>query len=86
MQVHYKPSFIRQYKRLSPQLRDDIDQRIAEFTDRANHERLKVHKLKGRLKGSYSFSVNYRVRIVFEYAANDAAVLLAVGDHDIYGR
>jgi plasmid maintenance system killer protein len=49
-----------------------------------NHSSLKVHKLNGPLKGSYSFSVNYKIRIIFQYVSKKEVVLLTVGDHKIY--
>lgn len=84
MRVAYKPTFLRQYKKLDPQLQLEVKEKIADFTDQKNHSRLKVHALKGKLKGAYSFSVNYKTRIVFSYESKDVAVLLAVGSHGVY--
>jgi mRNA-degrading endonuclease YafQ of YafQ-DinJ toxin-antitoxin module len=84
MEVSYKPSFVRQYKILEPELQMEVKEKIGLFSNRENHEQLKVHKLKGRLSGRYSFSVNYRFRIVFAYLSRDSAALLAIGDHDVY--
>ena len=84
MDVFFKPSFVRQYKALELELQREIKEKIASFKDRRNHRRSKVHKLKGRLAGRYSFSVNYRYRIVFSYLARSRVVLLAAGDHEVY--
>lgn len=67
-------------------LQCEAKEKILLFRDPANHLQLKVHKLKGRLKTRYSFSVNYDTRIVFRYLDTKPreALLLAVGDHDIY--
>ena len=54
------------------------------FKNKNNHKRLNVHILHGRLKGRYSFSVNYRFRIVFTHLSKNEVVLLAVGDHTVY--
>lgn len=86
MEVSFKPSFVRQFKRLDPALQQEVVEKIEQFKDRRNHKSLRVHKLKGRLAGRYSFSVNYKDRIVFHYETKDRAVLLAVGDHDVYKR
>ena len=69
---------------MQPALQKEVKIKIGLFKDRKNHKILEVHKLKGRLSGFYAFSVNYKDRIVFEYASKDEAVLLAVGDHEIY--
>ncbi len=65
-------------------LQDEVIEKIELFKNVDNHQRLEVHKLKGRLKKFYGFSVNYRDRIVFEYMSENEVALLAVGDHEIY--
>lgn len=84
MQIHYKPTFVRQYNNLEQQIQQEVIEKIELFKDQRNHKRLKVHKLKGLLSGRYGFSVNYRFRIVFTYLSKKEAILMAIGDHDIY--
>jgi len=84
VEITYKPTFIRQYKKLPPALQEEIKEKIDLFRKDPNHSFLKAHKLKGQLKGRYSFSVNYKTRIVFRHLEKDEIVLLSVGDHDIY--
>ncbi len=84
MQIYYAPIFLRQLKALEKDLQAEVIERIQLFKDRRNHKQLKVHKLKGRLVGRLSFSVDYKNRVVFRYLNTKTAVLLAVGDHDVY--
>lgn len=84
IKVHYKPSFIRQLKKLPLGLQEEVIEKIELFKNIDNHQRLEVHKLKGRLKKFYGFSVDYKNRVVFEYLSDGEIVLLAVGDHEIY--
>jgi mRNA-degrading endonuclease YafQ of YafQ-DinJ toxin-antitoxin module len=84
MKVYFKPTFIRKFKQLEMALRDEAMEKIELFKDEKNHKQLKVHKLQGALSGRYSFSVNYKTRIVFSYLSKNEAVLLTVGDHDVY--
>jgi len=84
IRVAYKPSFIRQFKKLESDLQDEAFEKIELFKDIKNHNQLKVHKLGGRLSDRYSFSVNYKYRITFNYLSSEEVVFLAVGDHDIY--
>ena len=84
MEVYFKPTFIRKLKSLEAALQDEIMEKIELFKDEKNHKQLKVHKLQGVLSGRYSFSVNYKTRIVFLYISKNEVVLLAVGDHDVY--
>lgn len=84
MKISYKATFIRQYNKLDEDLREEILEKIELFKNKENHVSLKVHKLHGRFKENFSFSVNYKFRIVFIWEESDSVVLLSVGDHDIY--
>ena len=84
LHVGYTTSFIRQFKSLTPEIKEAAHEAIEAFEDRKNHARLKVHKLKEHLRGSYAFSIDYRLRIVFDYSKPDKAVLHTMGDHDVY--
>lgn len=82
--IIYAPVFVRKFKKLEEPLQQEILEKIKLFHDRKNHRQLKVHKLHGRLAGCLSFSVNYRVRIVFEYVNKNSAALLDIGTHKVY--
>lgn len=88
MKVKYSASFIRMYKKLPIDLREEVREKISLFKDQKNHHSLKVHKLGGRLKGRFSFYVNYKFRIVFTYTSRKPkeATLMAIGDHDVYSK
>lgn len=84
MKISYAPAFTREYKKLEPALQCEVKEKIKLFTDRRNHKTLKVHKLHGKFKRFYGFSVNYRYRIAFMWLSKDEAVLLVIGDHAVY--
>lgn len=84
MNIRYKASFVREFKKLPADLRDEAKERIMQFRDPLNHQKLKVHKLKGKLRNYYSFSVTYSHRIVFDYESPEVVVFIAIGTHDIY--
>lgn len=86
MEIAYTPGFLRLLKSLPDDLRYEAREKIEQFRNPENHSVLKVHKLRGKLHGRYSFSVNYKTRIVFSYlgAKRKEALLLTIGDHDIY--
>jgi plasmid maintenance system killer protein len=88
MDIAFAPAFVRQYKHLPTGLQLEVKEKIALFRDPKNHRALKVHKLTGNLKEQFAFSVNYKTRIVFWYAKSKPkeAILVAVGDHDVYDR
>ncbi|KKU68697.1 MAG: Addiction module toxin, RelE/StbE family [Parcubacteria group bacterium GW2011_GWA2_47_16] len=84
IEVRYKPSFIHAVKNLEKELYAEVLEKIELFKDTENHQALKVHKLHGALSGRFSFSVNYRDRIVFRYESKNVVELLTIGDHDVY--
>lgn len=82
--VSYTPSFVRQAKALDSRVFNEAVVKIESFKDRGNHEPLKVHKLHGRLRDLYSFSVNHDVRIIFEYVDKNNVIFHDIGRHTIY--
>ncbi len=86
MKVYFKPTFVRKLNLLESALQDEVLEKIELFKSEKNRKQLKVHKLNGVLSGRYSFSVNYKTRIVFSYLSKNEAVLLVVGDHDVYNK
>ena len=86
MKVSFLPVFAKKFNKLELALQEEVLEKIELFKDEKNHKQLKVHKLKGVLSGRYSFSVNYQTRIVFLYLSKNEAVLLVVGDHEVYKK
>jgi addiction module RelE/StbE family toxin len=85
MEVSFAPQFRRQFRKLPNKLQEEIFEKIELFSDLNQHHALHVHKLKGKMEGRWSFSTNYRYRIVFMWEKqNKSAILLAIGDHSIY--
>jgi addiction module RelE/StbE family toxin len=84
MHIRYKPSFLRDFKKLPREVREEAHIKIAVFADNPKDAVLKTHKLKGKLKNFSSFSVTYAHRIVFAYEEKDIVVFMAIGTHDVY--
>lgn len=75
---------MRQLAKLETGLQEEVMEKIEMLRDVRNRQRLKVHKLHGRLANRHSFSVNYKTRIVFTYISKQEIALLAIGDHAVY--
>lgn len=72
-------------KKLELAIQDGAIERIEAFKDIRNHQMLTVHKLHGEMEGRYSFSVNYKIRIVYTWSQDKkTAFLIDIGDHTIY--
>jgi len=86
VKISFKPTFVRQFDKLVSGFQEEVLEKIELLKSRKNHKYLKVHKLHGRLVDRYSFSVNYKTRIVFIYLSKQEIILLAIGDHDVYDK
>ncbi len=85
MEIAYTPKFIRIFKKLPAHLQEEVISKIELFKDVKNHKALEVHKLNGRLRKQYGFSIDFHNRITFEYLSDNEVALLTVGDHpDVY--
>lgn len=56
--------------------------RMEMFKEDPYDPRLHTHKLSGDLQEYWSFSVEYDVRVVFQYASNNRTVFQDIGSHD----
>lgn len=54
------------------------------FRKNPHDPRLKTHKLSGRLKDYWAFSVNYKYRIIFSFMEKNEARFYVIGTHEIY--
>ncbi|MBN1866865.1 type II toxin-antitoxin system YafQ family toxin [Candidatus Sumerlaeota bacterium] len=82
------PSFVRAAKRLvkkQPQVLATIRETLMLVESDAFDPRLRTHKLKGDLEGSWSCSGGYDLRFVFDFVQHEgteAILLLSIGTHD----
>ncbi len=84
MQIIYSPKFKREYKKLSPEVKDRAEKKEPLFRKNPFHPSLKTHKLSGYLEGFWAFSIDYKNRVIFEFSKEDIVYFHSVGDHDIY--
>lgn len=82
--IYYSSHFIRAVKKLNPDLQAEAIEKESLFVVDCFNPILKTHKLTGKLKAKWSFSVNYSYRILFKFLSGDQALSIDIGDHDIY--
>jgi addiction module RelE/StbE family toxin len=89
----WTPKSLRAFKRLvrkNPQLRPLIEKTLRLLAEEPFHPTLQTHKLAGDLADTWSCSIDYKLRILFEFVkqsreaedAEDAILLLNIGSHD----
>lgn len=84
MKIEYTPEFHRMFKKLPGELKLRALDKELIFRRDMFDPRLKTHKLVGKLKNYWSFSINYSYRILFSFGPDDIIYFHTVGDHDIY--
>ena len=82
--VNYTKAFFRQYKKLPLSLKNKTKIAIKKFESNPKDEGLKAHKLNGKLSHFYSFSVDFKTRIVFEINSEGQFLFLKIGGHGVY--
>lgn len=83
MKIFYHPRFQRSYKNLSEKIKKKAERKESIFRKNIFDSRLDTHKLHGKLQNIWSFSVDDKFRIIFEFDGSDI-IFLDVGDHNIY--
>ena len=73
--------------RKHPQLKERIAEKLELLESDPFNPIFRTHKLKGDLEGTWSCSVDYDCRIVFEFASNEdpgeeEILLITIGSHD----
>ncbi|MDQ1265222.1 MAG: hypothetical protein QG635_372 [Bacteroidota bacterium] len=90
MKIHWSSHFIKQVKKAvkhEPALATKIENTVDLLAKNPFNPRLNTHKLKGFLEESWSCSVDYYNRIIFDFISNSETqeneiLLLSFGTHD----
>jgi addiction module RelE/StbE family toxin len=86
----FASSFKRSYKatiRRRPELQSKIQDTLKRLSNDPFNASLRTHKLKGRLAGAWSCSVEYDCRIIFDFVEDSTSdteeiLLIDIGTHD----
>jgi addiction module RelE/StbE family toxin len=85
LKISWDSGFKRVYKRKvkgNPRLKEEFWEVMALFEKEPFHPELKTHKLTGKLKGLWAFSVNYDCRVIFRFLSPKEVLLVDIGSHD----
>ena len=85
MRVEYSDRFLKSAARLPAKLLTFADAKEALFKQQPFHPSLDTHKLHGKDKDMWAFSINQKYRIKFLFLPANAALFLDIGTHAIYG-
>ena len=83
MKIYYHPRFTNSYQKFSLSIKNKAETKEHIFRKNPFDQRLKIHKLHGKIKNFWSFSIDAKYRIVFEFDNSDV-IFLDIGNHKIY--
>ena len=78
------PHFKRSFTKLPSKIQKKVVARTALFETNPQHPSLRIHKLRGKMKDRWSFSIDRHYRVAFKFVDGDQVVYLDVGDHKVY--
>ena len=77
--------FLRQVKKLNKkdkQTARQLEKQLKLLIKNPYDSRLKTHKLSGKLKGRFAFSIAQDMRVVFRFIGSNKILLVAIGSHN----
>jgi len=84
MQIFYSPEFVRKYRKLPNSLKNLAEEKEKIFREDPFNSSLKTHKLHGKFREFWAFSVDYNCRIIFKFERNENIRFYSIGRHSIY--
>lgn len=84
MKIYYTNKFISSYKKLPEQIKILAEIKEKLFKENPFDSRIDTHKLGGKLKEFWAFSITRKYRIEFKFLGNKEVLFLKAGTHNIY--
>ncbi len=86
MLIYYTGKFRSSYKKLPASIKTEAEIKETIFRKDPFDPILKTHKLTGNFKGFWSFSIDRKHRIIFEFTRKKEVVFHIAGTHQIYKK
>jgi len=84
VKIYYSKDFLKSYKKLPISIQNKFEKQELIFRNNPFDLRLKTHPLIGKLKGFYSYSIDYHYRVIFSFELETEIWFQYIGTHDIY--
>jgi len=82
--IYYNSDFERQFVKLPKNIQQKAVKSEVLFRANPFHSSLRLHKLKGKLVGLWSISIDRKYRIIFRPQQNGDMLFISIGLHAIY--
>jgi addiction module RelE/StbE family toxin len=76
--------FLKNWSKLDVRTKKETVRKIDIFLENPYFPSLKTHKLSGKLKDCWSFSVSHNLRIMFRFGGGKTVEFIDIGSHQIY--
>lgn len=83
-EIYYTRRFDKARQKLPGKIIEQFAEKKKIFEKNPFHPSLKTHKLKGKLKDYYSFSIDYSHRVIFKFINKNKTLFINIGTHEIY--
>lgn len=84
MIIYPTSRFKKAFKRLPNIIKKKAKLRDEMFRENPFSQNFQTHKLKGKLKDYWSYSVDNNYRVLFRFLGEDSAIYFNIGTHKIY--
>ncbi len=84
IRILLSPNFLKRSRKIPVEIKRKAIEKEIVFRLNQFDPVLKTHKLTGKLKEYWSFSVNYEYRIVFRFISDREILFVDIGTHGIY--
>jgi addiction module RelE/StbE family toxin len=83
-EIHYNEQFEQQFLALPKSIQKKACKKETLFRENPFHPSLRLHKLKGKLDGLWSISIDMKYRIIFKPLEGGVILFISAGMHSIY--
>ena len=83
-EIHYNENFEQQFLALPKSVQKKACKCEKFFRENPFHPSLRLHKLKGKLDGLWSISIDMKYRIILKPLDNGVILFVSIGLHAIY--
>lgn len=82
--ILYEPKFRKQFMKIPAAIKKKAIKKEKLLRDNPFHPSLRLHKLKGKLEGLWSISINKKYRLIFKPQGDGKVMFVNIGVHSIY--
>jgi len=82
--IHFSPRYFKSFFRLPAPIQKLAIKKDPWFRTNPFDGRLRTHKLKGDLAGTWSYSINREYRVLFRFISDVEVLYYDIGTHEVY--